>query len=280
MRPSVPFLLPLLAAGCAAEPTSAPAECDALRAQLDGVPGYALAIGGDGALFLGEGGAIARFGADGVDERAWYRGDGGVFDDLAWTPSRLYVSERTEGGSRILGLDPDAPGGQAAQVFADDVAGFGLAGGPDGALYFARADHTIARLAPGGVVLTEVTATPLPGAIGDLAFDEAGALLAITMFGGEVLRLELDDANREVARETVAVTGVPFVHALDVDGEGSLYYGGQGIAYRRRAPYGEDDVEVLAAGLGALAKIAVGRGDACPADVYISATPSLALAGE
>lgn len=269
------LLLPLLACDAASDEARS-LDCDDLRAQFAGLPGHALTIGADGRVFVADGATLARLDPDGVLDTAW-ADLGGVTDDLAWTPGRLYASDRT--AETIVTIDPAGPAGQVPQVVVDDVSSFGLAGAPDGALFFTRADRTIARLGPGGVVLTDVTALPLPAAIGDLALAPDGALLAITMFGGDVYRIELDATYREVSRALVAETGVAFAQGLDVDDAGRLHYVAGGVVYRRSPPYRDEDVEVLSAGLTAAAKIAVGRG-ACRHDVYVSGTPGVALAAD
>lgn len=114
---------------------------------------------------------------------------------------------------------------------SDDVASFGAVGDPDGGFYFSHDDAPgIGRLWPGVVVVSDVTAAPLPGPIGDLAFGPDRALYVLEMFGGDVHRIELDGAHREVSREVIARTGLPFGIGLDVDGHGRLYYGAQGRA--------------------------------------------------
>jgi hypothetical protein len=253
-------------------------DCAAQRAQFHDVGGFALTIGDDGRVFLGRGDAIARLDPDGVIEGAWQRRAGAVFDDLAATPTRLYATDRTTG---VIAFDPNAPAGQGGDVvLTSDVASMGIAGDRDGGLYFTRSGAVrIARLWPGGVVVSEVTTAPLPGAVGDLAFDVDGSLLVIMMFGGDVYRIELE-AHREVRRTLVARTGLPFGLALDVDDAGRLYYAGQGAVYRRSPPYGDADVEVLIDGLEAVAEVEVGRGALCPDDVYVGTMPGVAFAAE
>lgn len=277
----LPFLSLLVLPACVSDGISgddvASLDCDSQRAQFDETGGYALSIGDDGVVYLGRGDAIARLGTDGSVDLLWQRRDGAVFDELAVTPTRLYATDRSSG---VIGFDPAGPPAQAGElVLTGDVASFGISGDADGGLYFTRdAESGIARLWPGGVVVSDVTTTPLPGAVGDLAFDRDGSLLAIMMFGGDVYRIQLDGSHREVSRQRIARTGLPFGLALDVDDDGRLYYGGQGALYRRSPPYRDEDVEVLAAGLEAFAKVEVGRGSACPDDVYVSAIPGLALA--
>ena len=280
MRPLLLSLLPLLTA-CVADGIAgddvASLDCDAQRAQFEESGGLAMSIGDDGRLFLARGDAIARLTLDGAIDPAWQRRAGAVFDELAATPTRLYATDR---GVGVIAFDPHGPANQPGEVvLTDDVARFGIAGDADGGLYFARAaEPGISRLWPGGVVVSDVTTAPLPGPIGDLTFAADGSLLAILMFGGDVYRIELDGAHREVGRERIAATGLPFALTLDVDDADRLYYGGQGAVYRRSPPYRDEDVEVLADGLDLVARVEVGRGEACPDDVYVSAIPGVALA--
>jgi hypothetical protein len=252
-------------------------DCDAQRAQFDEAGGYAMTIGADGTVYLGRGDAIARLGTDGSIDLLWQRRAGAVWDELAVTPTRLYATDRTSGVVAFeLGRGAAQPG---ELVMTGDVASFGAVGDPDGGLYFSHDEAPgIGRLWPGGVVVSDVTIAPLPGPIGDLAFGTDRALYVIEMFGGDVHRIVLDGAHRELSRELIAETGLPFGLALDVDGHGRLYYGGQGTVYRRSPPYRAEDEEVLAEGLEAIGKIEVGRGPTCPADVYVSAIPGVALA--
>lgn len=274
LRTSLLFL-PLLACDAGSDDARS-LDCDDLRAQYAGLPGHALTIDDDGRMFVVDGTTIARLDPDGVLDTEWVTLDA-IADDVAWTSGRLYATDRAAG--TIVVLDPAGPAGQAPQVVVEEAATYGLAGSADGALFFTRADHTIARLGPAGVVLSDVATEPLPAAIGDLAIAPDGALLAIEMFGGDVYRLELDDAHREVSRTLLARTDVPFAQGLAVDDDGRLHYVAGGIVYRRSPPYRDEDVQILSAGLTSAAKVAVGRG-ACRRDVYVSGTPGVAIAGE
>jgi hypothetical protein len=252
-------------------------DCAAQRAQFDEAGGYAMTIGDDGVVYLGRGDAIARLGTDGSIDLLWQRRDGAIFDELAITETTLYANDRSSG---VVAYELSAGAAQPGElIMTGDIARFGATGDRGGGLYFTRdSEPSIARLWPGGVVVSDVTTAPLPGAVGDVAFDEDGALLVLMMFGGDVYRIELDGAHREVSRTLLARTGLPFGLALDVDLEGRLYYGGQGTVYRLAAPYRAEDEEVLAEGLEPFAKVEVGRGAACPDDVYVSSTPGVALA--
>jgi len=254
-------------------------DCAALRDRFETESGTALAAADDGHLFLAGGETIARLEPDGAIDVDWQRADGVVFDDLAATSTRLYATAR---GAGVVAFDLAGPAGQPGDpVLGAGVASFGITGDGAGGLYLTRDDApTIARLWPGGALLTDVTTAPLPGPIGDLVVDADGALLVILMFGGDVYRIEVDGSHREVARTRLARTGLPFALTLDVDDAGRLYYGGQGALYRLAPPYQDGAAELLAAGVDGLAKVEVGRGDACPGDVYASARPGLAIAAD